>query len=277
MIPVVMLVAAAVCSVTNAQTVDNSVQLRLRLVEITPHPADPTQTLTRAATANTGTGVFLGADPASRTRTFEVQYSLSDGNGTTHPAGLVSGTLNITGAAGVTYSQALLTNLQARTGGASALPLGGTDTSGPATGPLAGAAGMERPFRGGFSTAGNNADPANGTVVPSGIISIVPLAISQTLSSPITNQWFAIYEFNVLIPLIYLPPQYTIAAALQPDPGTGAAFGFFNDGVATPVTSTNALGAGVTFSVFFPSPGVLTVLLASGLACAGRQRRPGSV
>jgi len=263
-------VVAGAAGLANGQAVDNTVQLRLRFVEITPHPADPTQTITRSATANTGTPV-AGAD---RTRTFELQYSLSDGNGTTFPAGLVSGTFNITGAAGATYSQALLTNLQARTGGTTPLALGSTDTSGPASGPLAGAAGMERPFRGGFATAGNNADPSNGVVGPTGILTIVPLAISQTLSSPITNNWYGVYEFNVNFPNAFSAAPYTITAAFQPDPVTGATFGFFNDGVATPVTSTNSTSATVSFAVAaVPAPASVALLGLGGLVAARRRRQ----
>jgi len=278
---------AGAAGLANAQ-VDNSVQLQLRFVEITPSPAAPAGTVTRSNTANS-TATVTGSGAANRTRTFELQYTMTDGSGATFPAGLVSGTLNITGATGATYSQALLTNNQARVGGTTPLWPGPgatattqTDTSGAAAGPLAGAAGMERPYRGGFATANNNADPSNGVAGPTGILNIVPLAISQTLTSPMHNAagafWFAIYEFNIAFPDGFggstaSPLQYTITAHFNPDASTQAAFGFFNDGVAVPVTSTNGTNGVVTFGVVaVPAPASVALLGLGGLVAARRRR-----
>ncbi len=266
--------------------VDNSVQIQLRFVEqLYGGNGGPSTggNFTRSGTANVGSAV--GPFPGNRTRTFEIEYTMTNGSGATFPAGLVSGVISITGPVG-TYSQALLTKAQAQVFNATTNPtanqprlLGSGDTSGPTTGSSASgnpSTGVHEPYRGGFSpNRGNNADASNGTVGPNGILSIVPLALTQTLANPITPNWYGLFSFSVVIPDNFGNMPFVIHAGFVPDAQTGALFGFFDDGVPTPVTSTNGLGADLTIPVIFPAPGTLAVLGLGGLI-ASRRRRTGS-
>jgi len=262
------LAVAAAAGTTFGQggIVDNTVGLTLQIVQVT-------------GTNNTGTGytrgtvggVAGGPVAPGTTLLFEVQYTMSDTGNGTFPAGLVSGVLNITGSAG-TYGFGALTKTQAGTGGA--VPAT-ADKSGPPTGALAGAAGLEKPYRGGFSTAGNNADPSNGTIGANGISSIVPLAISQTLANPLSgtgNGWYMLYMFSVTVPASGAQTPFTISADFAADPGTGSKFGFFDDGVATPDTSNNTTAGTVSFPVTVPAPASAALLGLGGLVAARRRR-----
>ncbi len=279
-------VVGAAAGLANAQ--DNSVQIQLRVVEQLYGGVGGASTgnnFTRANIANVGTLV----SGASRTRTFEIEYTMTNGNGTTFPAGLVSGVINITGPTG-TYSQALLTKGQAQAFNSTTNPqanqprtLGSADTSGPTTGSSASgnpSTGVHEPYRGGFSpNRGNNADASNGTAGPTGILSIVPLALTQTLANPITPNWYSVYSFSVVIPNNFggpdaaHPQNFTIHVGFAPDAQTQSLFGFFDDGVPTPVTSTNGLGADLNIpAVAVPAPASVALLGLGGLIAARRRR-----
>ncbi len=277
----------AASSSAHGTDIDNTVQMRLRVVEQLYGGVGGPSTggnFTRSAVANFGTlvGPFLGA--ANRTRTFEIEYTMGDSSRTprTFPAGLISCDLSITGPTG-TYAPALLTKGQAQVFNTSTNPtanqprfLGSSDTSGPTTGSSASgnpSTGTHEPYRSGFfPNRGNNADMGNGIISPSGILHMVPIAITQTLPNPISPNWYGLYSFSVTVPDNYPNPTFVIHVGFNPDAQTGARFGFFDDGVPTPVTSTNGLDADLTIPIVFPTPNAAALLGLGGLAMARRRR-----
>ncbi len=279
-------VIAALAAAPALAVHDNSVQVQLRIVEQLYNGQGGAATggnFTRSLTVNTGTTILPLPGPANRTRTFEVEYTLTNGSGATHPAGLAGGIVNITGP-GASYSQALLTRAQAQlfdmttnpTANQPTVP-GGADNSGPTTGSSASgnpSLGVHGSYRGSFSpNRGNNASQSNGTPGANGILSIIPIAFTQTLSAPTAPDWYGLYSFSVVVPDSF-SGDFVIHADFSPDPTTHDAFNFFDDGVPGAVISNNIVGTAVHMTVFaVPAPGSLVVLGMAGLVIS-RRRRP---
>ncbi len=263
---------------------DNSVQMQLRFVEQLYGGFGGASTgsdFTRSLVANVGSAVPPLPGAANRTRTFELEYSLTAGSGATVPAGLVSCQITILGPA-ATYSRALLTRSQAQTASISnptatqPRTLGSTDTSGPTTGSSSSgnpSTGTHEPFRVFSPDRGNNNWIANGTIIGTGFTGIQPLDLTQVLTPPITDQWFGLYSFSVVVPDLFTG-DFAVTATILADAQSHNAFGYFNDGVAGQTLSTNVQNATLHIAaVAVPAPGSVGLLALAGLAGA-RRRRP---
>jgi len=240
---------------------------------------------TGTVTSPAGAGIVQGAPTSAPGPTlasgtvqrYQLQYRVLDldpNDAVNVPAGLSAASINITlnNAAGGTLAQAQLTRHAAQLAGSAAPP--SPDLTGLPTGTAIARRGLHAPFRGGFADQNNNALPSNGTVAANGIINILPLTISQpnqgNANNGIDNNiWYGLYSFNLTVG--GTAGAYTITAEATPDVNTGNRFGWFNDGTAVPVQSSNAT-TGVTHFSIVPSPGAFALLGLGGLV-AGRRRR----
>jgi MYXO-CTERM domain-containing protein len=294
---IVALSAAAVLATAGSALAQQAVQLQLRFVPETGgfgsgNPLVP-------GTANGPVTL-----DATRMQRFRVDYRILDLDTTDaiHPAGLVSGALNITAAttgnlAGATVAQSLLSTRERNSGanpfpGANQLGLDTSNASADATvNPVGGRTGVTGPFRGGFGSdpvngQNNNGDPSNGTVVGLNINNIVPLALSQTnqgLAGYDTSgvgdgpfltgtEWYPLFVYKFFATASN-SGTVTFSASFSPDPGTGTVFAFFNDGISTPASSTNGTSASITVTVpAVPAPGAMALLGLGGLVAARRRR-----
>lgn len=206
-------------------------------------------------------------------RRFVLEYNVTDASGATFPAGLVASAINLTlsstGGAGVsTLAPALLTRFQANTNNGLTPPNATSDASGSPTGASVGVRGVHRPYRGGFAVVGNNADPSNGTAgtangLPA-LLTILPLAISQT-DQNVPGAFYGLFSFE----LTNFSGAGNIVISASTD---SAGFGYFDDGVAVPVTQAGTFSTTFTQSVNIPAPASAALLGLGGLVAARRRR-----
>lgn len=265
------LAIAALAGAAHAQPV----RLEFRLV---PQTGTPPAAVTDSALTTPATPITLSG--TSRTQRYELQYRVLDLNTADNvfPAGLSAAQINITASSPTagTFARAQLSRFERQTNNAttppsspdnSGLPLGGSSTG----------TGLHSPFRGGMADQNNNDLPANGTVAPNGILSILPLTISQPnqgnelIGSPNTA-WWGLYSFTFTAADLF-GGDITITAEAQADPNSGNRFGWFSDGAAVPEQSTNAT-AGVTHLriVAIPAPGTAALVGLGGLVAFRRRR-----
>lgn len=166
------------------------------------------------------------------------------------------------------------------------------DTSGVGNNPLVPpnnerGTGVHAPFRGGFSTSGDNNLPANGVISPLGILGITPLTISQSNQgkagfstrqdttdpdNPVDTdflaggEWYGLYSFLVTVG----SANVDLVAHSTPDAATGNRFAFWHDGQAVPPTSTDATDG--FYHLIVPAPGAAALMGLGGLLVARRRR-----
>lgn len=181
---------------------------------------------------------------------------------------------------------------------AGSVPPGPVDSSGTIVPPPnAQRAGLINPFRGGITTSNVNFYAANGTftngnganltdIDPSApgdqngnnstegdaILDIVPLAISQHGqgyefgASNYQGEWYGLYAFEYVVG----SNNATIGASLDTDLQTGNTFGWFADGIAVPLSSSNSNNA--AYQIIVPAPGAFALLGLGGLLVSRRRR-----
>jgi len=270
-----VLAVAALAGTANAQA-----RLELRLVRQSGNVTTPAGAGVTDVDIN---NVYSGA-PGDVLR-FELQYRVVDLDDTDDitPAGLSSGTINISTTTG-TLTRAQLSRFEAQL--AATTPPTSTDTSGlPTPAANSGRRGLHAPFRGGLADANNNDLPANGIVnvdtnadpnlyTPgpgNTLLSITPVSVSQNNQGNANNGidnsgWYGLYSFNYTVGATNT---FVVAAAIA-DPQTGNSYGYFNDGVAVPVTSQVSTGA--SYRIIVPAPGAAALVGLGGLLVARRRR-----
>lgn len=218
--------------------------------------------------------VSLGAAPGMRTMRFRVDYRIQDLDlsDNIHPAGLAAAFMNITGVGsgstgGVTVSRATLSGYEAHAG---AVPPPGATDSGYSgnTGDDAseeepnGRAGLASPFRGGMIDPNDNDNPLNGAISGLSINGVIPLTLStqdQGLigfddgsgdpAFPLTgDEWYPLYVFMIIADDTSAGT-VTFTASAPPDPQSGSAFGYYDDGDPSPHTATVSQDASITVNI----------------------------
>ncbi|MFN7022586.1 MAG: hypothetical protein ACK4WH_14850 [Phycisphaerales bacterium] len=271
-----VLAIAALAGSAAAQTFP--VRMEVRIV---PQTGTPPATVTDGPLTTPATPITISG--TERTQRFEMQYRILDLDlsDSIFPAGLTAAEIDITvnNPASGSFARAQLSRFEAQLAGT--IPPTSTDSSGLPTGAAAGRAGLHSPYRGGLSNANDNTLPANGTpdtragVV--GIFSVLPLAISQTnqgnpdVGSP-NDSWFGLYSFTFTADDNFTG-DVIITAAPKADPNTMNSFGYFNDGVAVPLTSPNSVNGVAHLSIVaVPAPGAAALVGLGGLVAFRRRR-----
>jgi hypothetical protein len=226
----------------------------------------------------------------ARQRRFEVQFRIVEGAGFEgFIASLASFQMNITASLSngtlstIGFDRAVLTLKQARSAPSpsSLDAVGATDTSGNATGPNAGKAGLHNVWRGGMSpsSAAGNTLPSNGILLANGIGLVTPLTLSEqgaTAPSNDVNAWYGLYSFNVTVGDATPGPgpvTVNLTAAAVADAQTGNAWGAYEFGDPIPRTSINATAGHASFDVeAIPAPGAVALMGLGGLLVARRRR-----
>ncbi|MCC6320808.1 MAG: peptidylprolyl isomerase [Phycisphaerales bacterium] len=218
--------------------------------------------------------VSLGTTPQTRLMRFRVDYRIQDLdlNDNIHPAGLSVAELNIVGAgtgttSDTTVSRATISAYENFPGAAP--PPGPTDTGfdgntgDDATAADAnGRAGLVGPFRNGMPDQNDNNYPTNGTISGLSINRITPLTLTQTSQGligfddtsgnpafPLTgDEWYPLYVFMITAGEDSAG-SVVFSASFPSDSNTGAAFGYFSDGLSVFRTSRLAYSASITVNI----------------------------
>lgn len=271
-------VSALAVAALAGSAIAQPVRMEFRIV---PQTGTPPATVNDGPLTTAGTPITLSG--TERTQRYELQYRILDliPNDDVFPAGLTAAEIDITvsNPASGSFARAQLSRFEAQLAGT--VPPTTSDSSGLPSGAAIGRAGLHSPYRGGMSNQNDNTLPANGTpdvragVV--GIFSVLPLAISQTnqgnpdVGSP-NDAWFGLYSFTFTAADLF-SGSVTITAQAKADPNTQNSFGYFNDGMAVPVTSSNSV-PGVTHLniVAIPAPGAAALVGLGGLVAFRRRR-----